>query len=255
MDFYQEMMSRNWAFISPEQQEKIKNTKILLAGCGLGSNIGVLAAQTGFTKFVVVDHDVVEISNLNRQAFDRRHLGQNKALALKKILEEKSTVVEVEAYPIRITLDNAEEFVSKTDVVVNTVDFNETVYTINDIARKQTKPVFFPMNMGWGGFCLIFTSKSATLEEILHERIINDNARFIAKLISRLEKFTLPNYLASRLGQLSTILNSKEKSMPQLAIASVHSASIVVESITKHVRDVPLMVAPQPIAIDLQEWR
>lgn len=246
--FYQEMMSRNWAFISPEEQEKIRNTRILLAGCGLGSNIGVLAVQTGFTKFVVVDDDVVEVSNLNRQAFDRRHLGQNKALALKSILEEKSEIVEVEAHPVKITPDNAEKFVSKADVIVNTVDFDETVYTINEIARKQGKPVFFPINIGWAhGFCLVFTSKSATLEELVGGKIVNDEERFFMNLTNNLKNYHLPDYLLQKFDEVMKI--REEKGNPQLGLGAFIVSAVMIDSIVRSIFELPLKVAPEPMTI------
>ena len=66
-------------FLSSEDQHAIAQTRVLLAGCGLGSNIAVLAARTGFSRFTIADGDVVDSSNLNRQAFRVEHLGRNKA--------------------------------------------------------------------------------------------------------------------------------------------------------------------------------
>lgn len=249
MGFYSEMVSRNWAFISPEEQEKISNTKILLAGCGLGSNIGVLAVQTGFTQLVVVDHDVVEISNLNRQAFDRHHLGQNKALALKSILEEKSEVVEVEACPVRITLENAKEFISKAEIVVNTVDFDETVYTINDIARTQEKPSFFPMNIGWAhGFCLVFIPKSTTLEEMTGGKIANDETKFFPNLLENIKNYRLPDYLLQTFEEVMKSIEER-KYPPQLGVGASCISVIVLDSMVRFLLSQSLKIAPEPMTI------
>lgn len=249
MDFYSEMMSRNWAFISPEEQEKIRNTKILLAGCGLSSVIAVLAVETGFTKFIAVDHDVVEVSNLNRQAFDTRHLGQNKALALKSILEEKSEVVEVEAHPIKITPENAEEFVSKADVIVNTVDFDEAVYIVNEIAQKQGKISVFPINIGFGGIVLVFNSESLTLEKMLGEKIVNDGMKFLLALAKGLKNYQIPKYIQSHLEELLDSIKKKGYN-PQLGVGAYVSSSLVIVVIVQAVLGVPIKVAPQPVTFD-----
>lgn len=247
-EFYKLFVSRNWAFISPEEQERIKNTRVLLAGCGLGSNIGVLAVQTGFTKFVVVDHDIVEVSNLNRQAFDRRHIGQNKALALKNILEEKSKVVEVEAYPVKITPQNVEEFVSKADIVVNTVDFDETVYTINDIAREQRKPVFFPINIGWlHGFCLVFTPESAILEDMIGGRVFDDEERFFMNLLQGITNYQIPDYLLKNFNWVMKI--RKEKGNPQLGVGVYIVATVIVDSIVRSILRLPVEATPKTMTI------
>lgn len=252
-DFYKEMMTRNWAFITPKEQEKIKNTTILLAGCGLGSNIAFLAVETGFTKFILVDYDDVEISNLNRQVFGQQHIGKNKAICLKSILEEKSKVVEVEAYPEKITPDNIEKFVDKADIIINTVDFDETTYEINRISSEKAKPVFFPMNMGWGGFCMIFTNESKSLEQIIGSKVINNDAEFIQKLITGSRGLKLPQYLSSRLHEMGNIINSNDMGAPQLAVAAVRSASIVIEEMVKLIMGVSIRVSPYAITIDTFE--
>ncbi len=249
MDFYSEMMSRNWAFISPKRQKKIRDTRILLAGCGLSSVIGVLAVQTGFTKFIVVDHDVVEVSNLNRQAFDTRHLGQNKALALKNILEEKSRVVEVEAYPVKITPENTEEFVSKADIVVNTVDFDEINYLIHDIAKTQRKPVFSPLNLGFvHGICLAFTPNCPALEELIGERIVDNDLRFFFALLNNLQEFELPSYMAENLNEMLEEIKQRGYN-PQTGIGAVVVSAVVIDSIIRYLFNLPLDIVPVPMTI------
>jgi molybdopterin-synthase adenylyltransferase len=249
-DFYAELTSRNWAFISPEQQQRIRSTRILLAGCGLGSAIAVMAAQTGFTHFVVADHDVVEISNLNRQAFDRSHVGTNKAVALKAVLEARTEEVTVEAIPSAITPATAAEFVSRADIIVNTVDFDETTHALNAEARRAGKPVVFPMNMGWGGFCLVFTPESATLEDMLGPGPVSSDAEFIGRLMRGARHFELPDYLARRLGELDDIVSAPGLPAPQLAIAAARSTSLVVEALTRLTLGAPVRVAPSPMHLD-----
>ena len=61
--------NRNWLFVSPEQQEKIKNTWVIMGGAGLGSVIAEAALRLGFEKFIIIDGDIVDESNLNRQNY------------------------------------------------------------------------------------------------------------------------------------------------------------------------------------------
>lgn len=57
-------------YFTKDEINKIKNTKILIIGCGgLGSNIANILVRSGFTKFIFVDYDKVEMKNLNRQIF------------------------------------------------------------------------------------------------------------------------------------------------------------------------------------------
>ncbi len=61
--------SRNRLYINEEEQEQIRKIPILFAGCGIGSNIAECALRFGFENITIVDGDVIENSNLNRQNY------------------------------------------------------------------------------------------------------------------------------------------------------------------------------------------
>lgn len=249
-DYYSTMTSRNWAFLNPEQQERIRTTRIVMAGCGLGSAIALLAAQTGFTEFTLFDHDEVEISNLNRQAFDRSHVGMNKAEALAAVLESRSPDVNVRALGHAVTTDNIAAVVAGADIVVNTVDFDEVTFALNDQARTAGIPVLFPMNMGWGGFCMAFTPDSATLDDLFGGVRPTSDAEFIGRLLGATKEFTLPRYLAERLAELPAIVSAADLPAPQTGIAATRSASLVVEGMVRLTLGLPVRTAPRPMHID-----
>ena len=115
---YQELVRQNWGFLSSEEQHAIAQTRVLLAGCGLGSNIAVLAARTGFSRFTLADGDVVETSNLNRQAFRVEHLGRNKAEVSESLIREINPDARVRAIPEFIQASDATGLVGGSDVVV-----------------------------------------------------------------------------------------------------------------------------------------
>ena len=64
-----ERYSRNRIYISEEEQERIKQVRILLGGAGIGSIIAECALRFGFENITIVDGDKVEESNLNRQNY------------------------------------------------------------------------------------------------------------------------------------------------------------------------------------------
>ena len=81
MAFYEEVLGR---YLSAEQLQEIGSWKIGLAGLGgLGSNCAVHLVRTGFRRLVLVDFDLVEPSNLNRQFYFPDQIGQAKASALR----------------------------------------------------------------------------------------------------------------------------------------------------------------------------
>ena len=81
-----ERYSRNRLYVTEDEQQQIKNTKILLGGAGIGSIIAECALRFGFENITIVDGDKVEESNLNRQNYSNSDIGKYKAACLKKRL-------------------------------------------------------------------------------------------------------------------------------------------------------------------------
>jgi sulfur carrier protein ThiS adenylyltransferase len=74
---------------SPEQMTRLAAARVGLAGAGgLGSNCAMMLARSGLGQLLLVDGDVVDESNLNRQHYFPRHLGQSKVLALSEQIRE-----------------------------------------------------------------------------------------------------------------------------------------------------------------------
>nr|WP_305146578.1 thiamine biosynthesis protein ThiF [Anaerovorax odorimutans] len=89
---------------SPAVYEKLRQSSVAVAGLGgLGSNIAVMLARTGIGRLKLIDFDRVDLSNLNRQVYDVRHLGQLKTEALAQRLREINPYIDLELYNGRIT--------------------------------------------------------------------------------------------------------------------------------------------------------
>ena len=244
---YQELVSRNWGFLSTEAQRKIRGTRILLAGCGLGSNIALLAARTGFTKFILADGDKVEVTNLNRQPFSLRQTGGNKAGATAELIKEVNPEAEIEVFPQFITEKETESLVTKSDFVINTVDPSPVIFELNRIANSQGKMAISPLNVGFGGVVLVFSPYSTTLEEMVGERTSPEG--FFLQLLDKVKAF-LPGYLERDFLRVREEIEQKGQPFPQLGIATFANASLVVTVIIRALMGLPLKLAPQPITLD-----
>ena len=111
---------------TPGVHQKLKNARIAIAGLGgLGSNIAVMLARTGVGHLHLVDFDIVEPSNLNRQQYRIAHLGMPKAEALKEEIAEINPFVEVKAENIKITAQNAAKLFHDADIVCEAFDVPE----------------------------------------------------------------------------------------------------------------------------------
>lgn len=113
------LFSRN----APGVYEKVKAAKVAIAGLGgLGSNIAVMLARTGVGHLFLVDFDVVEPSNLNRQVYTTRHLGLPKTEALRGILEEINPFAIIETQTVKIAASNVVGLFKGYDIVCEAFD-------------------------------------------------------------------------------------------------------------------------------------
>ncbi|WP_238885412.1 sulfur carrier protein ThiS adenylyltransferase ThiF [Clostridium sp. YIM B02551] len=119
----EELESMMMARHTPHVHKKLKQGKVAIAGLGgLGSNISIMLARIGVGHLLLVDFDIVEPSNLNRQCYNISHLGLPKTLALKKQIEEINPFIKVETVTTRVTEDNVVELFSGYDVICEAFD-------------------------------------------------------------------------------------------------------------------------------------
>lgn len=93
-----------------EVYEKFKSARVCIAGLGgLGSNITLMLARSGIGRLKLMDFDVVDITNLNRQAYRIEHIGQPKTEALKKMIGEINPYTLVETVQCKVTEENIQQ--------------------------------------------------------------------------------------------------------------------------------------------------
>lgn len=108
---------------TPKIHSKLKKAKVAIAGLGgLGSNIAVNLARIGAGSLFLVDFDVVEPSNLNRQSYYLRHLGMHKTEALKEQIEQINPFVQVNTKTVRVEQENVVELFEDYDVLCEAFD-------------------------------------------------------------------------------------------------------------------------------------
>ncbi|MGI6010738.1 MAG: sulfur carrier protein ThiS adenylyltransferase ThiF [Ruminococcus sp.] len=108
---------------SPEIHQKLKAASVGIAGLGgLGSHIAVMLARSGIGHLHLIDFDVVDISNLNRQAYTTLHLGMPKTEALTQILYEINPYMKVTSNFARVTEENAAALLGKYSIVCEAFD-------------------------------------------------------------------------------------------------------------------------------------
>lgn len=110
-------------YFSAEQLARLKSASVGIVGAGgLGSNVAVMLVRSGIKNLTIADHDVVDASNLNRQAYLPTDVGTPKVLALSRHLRMLEPEVNVAALQTDVTRENARELFAACPVVVEAVD-------------------------------------------------------------------------------------------------------------------------------------
>lgn len=150
-------------------QKKIRKAKVLLIGVGgLGSPIATYLTGAGIGKLGLVDDDVVDITNLHRQVlYTEEQAGMKKAECAKQRLTAINHEVEIEAYPFRLTKDNAEDLIKDYDIVVDGMDNFATRYIVSDTCEKLHKPYVYGAIRGLEGQVAVLCKGERTYRSLL----------------------------------------------------------------------------------------
>ncbi len=124
-------------------QRKIIEASVLIIGAGgLGSPVALYLALAGVGKIGIVDFDVVDRSNLQRQILHQTaDIGKAKVQSAKETLRAHNPNINVVTHEMPITSDNAFEIISQYDIVVNGADNFATRYLVNDASYLLKKPL------------------------------------------------------------------------------------------------------------------
>src|ERR1035437_2236776 len=139
-------------------QLKLKRARVLMIGaCGLGAPLGLYLAAAGVVHLGLVDFDVVDSSNLQRQVtFTTADVGKPKSEAAKARLLALNPMIEIEAYETRLTSDNALELFRDYDIIVDGTDNFPTRFLVNDACLLLGKPNVYGSIFRFEGQATVF---------------------------------------------------------------------------------------------------
>lgn len=104
-------------------KEKLQAASVAIAGLGgLGSNIAVSLARSGVGHLLLVDFDIVDVTNLNRQMYTIPHLGMPKTEALREIISRINPWIDVQTVQVKVTHENAAELFSGWPIICEAFD-------------------------------------------------------------------------------------------------------------------------------------
>jgi molybdopterin/thiamine biosynthesis adenylyltransferase/rhodanese-related sulfurtransferase len=144
-------------------QERLRRARILVVGAGgLGSPSALYLAAAGIGELGIVDGDVVELSNLQRQILHNTdRIGSPKVASAATTLGALNPDVRVSAHHARLTEVNAGALLRGYDVIVDASDNFSTRYLINDVALQLGTPVVHAAILGFEGQLTVFPPRGA----------------------------------------------------------------------------------------------
>lgn len=243
----QERYFKNILYITPEQQEKIKNTKILFGGVGLGSVVAEAALRLGFENFVFIDGDEVETSNLNRQNYVGVDVGKPKVEALVNRLKAINPQVQVAYHHLFLSPKNMDSYLKECDIAINAIDFDaaDTPFAFDERCKHFGIPVIHPLNFGWAGAAYLVTPESEQIFDVAR-----NTGRFELVLIQNILEY-LEDRKDMNLDWFYDFfeaykMHSKQITPPQLAVGSYLAASLTTNILFSLVNDLNVKTFPEP---------
>ena len=139
-------------YLAPEERAALESVRVGIAGAGgLGSNCAMHLVRSGVKHITIVDFDVVNESNLNRQFFFRDQIGQKKVEAIKANLLRIEPDADIRAVDIRLDASSAREIFADCGIVVEAFDaVDAKVMLVSAFASSGKKLVTASGLAGWG---------------------------------------------------------------------------------------------------------
>lgn len=214
-----EIYSRNHIYVCPEEQSHIRKYRVLLGGAGIGSIIAECALRLGFETLTIVDGDIVEESNLNRQNYRQCDIGRAKVDALKERLLEINPKADITVVNSFINKNNINTLIRGYDVAVNALDFSSDIpFLFDACCREYHMPVLHPYNIGWGGLVIVVEPDGVQLSDFSNDPS-NFEVRLVQHIAAHFRLLGQPKHWIERV--LAQYETEKQSSVPpQLSVAS-----------------------------------
>jgi adenylyltransferase/sulfurtransferase len=156
--------------VGMEGQIKLKNAKVLLVGAGgLGAPLGLYLAAAGVGKIGIVDFDVVDFTNLQRQVIHgTKDVGRKKLDSAYDSMRDINPNVQIDRYDVALTSENAFDIISGYDMVVDGTDNFPTRYLVNDACVILKKPNVYGSIFRFEGQATVFATEAGPCYRCLY---------------------------------------------------------------------------------------
>ena len=157
-------------YLTPEQLALIQSKKIGVGGAGgLGSNCAMMLVRSGFKHFEIIDQDVIDPSNLNRQQYYIDEIGMPKVVMLRKRLLDINPEADILIHQAKWHEGNAENFFKGFDFIVEAFDVADFKYRFVQYHAPR-----FPVIVSGVGMAGLLEKKPMTVKKVGNVYICGD---------------------------------------------------------------------------------
>ncbi|RAP46407.1 MAG: hypothetical protein BZ135_03720 [Methanosphaera sp. rholeuAM6] len=169
-DLYNNMISRQVEVFTPEEQETLRTTPIVVIGCGgLGGTIIEQLVRSGFEQLTIIDQDVFDQTNLNRQVRSNVDtIGKSKVVVTNDAMKKINPNVNITFHDLTVSQDNISEVFKGNKVLIDAVDNVYTRVLISREARKQDMTFVHAAVDKTMGQLAVFEPDSISYEELFN---------------------------------------------------------------------------------------
>lgn len=245
VNHYENFTSRNYYFVESTLQNKLQNTHVLLLGAGLASQIASSLARVGVMNFTIIDSDIVECSNLNRQVYRHKDIDKFKAECLVEILQEINPNVTVHFVVQHISQLTPElcGYINNANIVINTLDYGASYFECVEYGRQYEKLIICPFNPCDAGMVVNFSAVSQSIYEFLDTDEALDSIDFPGRLRNLYVPDQLPVHVMTVYEELLP-LTAEHGFFPQMILGAYITTAIVIECILKYLAGTTIPLAP-----------
>lgn len=208
---YDTAFDRNLGWLTVEQQQKLKNSCVAIAGVGgAGGYQAQALARLGVGSFRIADLDTYEMTNMNRQiGADMTTVGSDKCDVMRQMIVDINPEAKVDVFSKGINKDNIEDFLDGVDLALDGVDLYEIEVKrlLFHNARRKGIPALTCGPFGFGASMIIFSPTGVSFDDFFDFSDGMDNNQKIITMISGLNA----NPFCLKYLDRSKVLNTKSR--------------------------------------------
>lgn len=172
-------------FIPTNFQDKIINKKIILVGCGgIGSPLGELLVRGGFLNLTLIDNDIIDETNLQRQIYFQEDIGKSKSQTLKTHLLKINKTAKIQVFNNILEQTNIDKICKNCDLIIDATDNFKTRKLINNWCIKNKKDWLYNGAIKTEIISSLFYGKNNLFEKVFPENVCDESCCQVGILAS-----------------------------------------------------------------------